>query len=260
MVAEYCPEKLDTKRYNWSDYSWAVAIYCPEKLCPDKINWDDPDITESLIKKYAPEWLKEWEGRSNSIERGFAEWLNPNKPDFDWGNSWAVAKYYPEKLDIERYNWQNHSWAVAVYCPEKLDPNRYNWHDYSEMVAKHCPNKLDVNKYNWQDTSWAIAIYCPEKLDADRYNWHDHSDAVAKYCPEKLDVDRYDWKDCSWAIIEYCPNRIDLDKINWNDPQITESLMKKYAPEWLKEYRKQRNIKSLWDEEQLDFSPKRIKF
>jgi len=75
-VAEYCPEKLDGERYNWKDDSWAVAEYCPEKLDGERYNWKD--------------------------------------------DSWAVAEYCPEKLDPERYNWEDDSWAVAEHCPEKM--------------------------------------------------------------------------------------------------------------------------------------------
>ena len=37
----------------------------------------------------------------------------------DWKrHSWEVAKYYPEKLDPERYNWRGSSLGVLQYCPE----------------------------------------------------------------------------------------------------------------------------------------------
>ena len=88
-------------------------------------------------------------------------------------------------LEAGTFNWREDSWAVARYCPEKLDPDRYNWKEDSWAVARYCPEKLDPERYNWNKNSWAVARYCSDKLDPDRYNWNKkYSWEVAQYCPE----------------------------------------------------------------------------
>jgi len=83
--------------------------------------------------------------------------------------------HYPKYLDPERYNWVDDSWAVAKYCPEKLVPEKYNWKDYSITVLEYCPEILETEELrhsHWKEICLANGKFyqnCIDEIEKNQY-------------------------------------------------------------------------------------------
>jgi len=128
-------------------------------------------------------------------------------PDYDWLYEHSNIDLVRWEIENNCFDWKNNSWAVAKYCPDKFDPDKYNWKEDSWAVAKYCPDKFDPDKFNWENQSYAVAEYCQDKLDPDKFNWKRYSMTVAIYCPEKIDPEKFDWDNYNKYMDEFYPDK-----------------------------------------------------
>jgi len=67
------------------------------------------------------------EGRS--FLKGEGKVIDPSSFDEEgWKYlSWAIARWFPDHLDIDKFNWDKDSWAIAQYCPKLANNSRFVW-------------------------------------------------------------------------------------------------------------------------------------
>ena len=66
--------------------------------------------------------------------------------EFSWEYGWIIAKYYPNLLNPEKFNWDKDSSFVVTFCPENIDKDRFDWENQSWAVYEYCPHYLNEEK------------------------------------------------------------------------------------------------------------------
>ena len=73
LVAEHCPQYINSQKYNWYDCSWVIAGNCPQHIDPIKYNWEKDSWA---IVKYCPEKLDLDQASLTSITQWLREYKN----------------------------------------------------------------------------------------------------------------------------------------------------------------------------------------